>query len=400
MIMNTSIDMNIPLLKRILPLLLLAVAAVESMAQTSENRTAEGRVVRGPYETNRLEDNLFAGFGVGFNIYNGEYDSGTSLGKRLAPAVDLQVGKWFTPALGLRAGYRGLSAKGWGPADAPFVTADADAMGREKFAVNQLHGDLLWNISHTIGGYRADRRWNFVPFIGLGWARASANGTTDNEIVAGIGLLNVVRLTDLLDLTLELRKMYVNERFDGTSGGSRVEGMTSLTAGLSFKINNRHFKRVTAPVTADCTDYLERISALEHEKEQLAGQNHQLAIENQTLRNRPEVAVDLPATVVTPLVLFFDPGQTTLDKQSLMALYLYVQAVRAADPRKVFTLTGSVDLSTGDEQTNRRLCDERVQHVAALLTKMYGVSADLIVPQPAVDNHFSDSDLNRCVIIE
>ena len=32
--------------------------------------------------------------------------------KRLAPALDIAVGKWFTPGIGLRVAYNGLQAKG------------------------------------------------------------------------------------------------------------------------------------------------------------------------------------------------------------------------------------------------------------------------------------------------
>ena len=65
-----------------------------------------------------------------------------------------------------------------------------------------------------------------------------------------IGLLNNIRLCNLLDLTLEARRMLVNQRFDGVSSGSKDEGMTSVTMGLTFKLNRRNFKRAAAPVDA------------------------------------------------------------------------------------------------------------------------------------------------------
>ena len=80
------------------------LASTGVMAQENGNRDASGKIVRGPYETNRLFDNIWLGVGGGVNIYHGENDSYGSFGKRLAPALDLHVGKWITPSVGLRLG--------------------------------------------------------------------------------------------------------------------------------------------------------------------------------------------------------------------------------------------------------------------------------------------------------
>ena len=96
-------------LMRSLLTVIVALAAVNVYAQTevfeieSSNRDAAGRIVRGPYQTNRFFDNIFIGVAGGVNIYHGENDSYGSFGKRLAPALDISVGKWITPSVGLRA---------------------------------------------------------------------------------------------------------------------------------------------------------------------------------------------------------------------------------------------------------------------------------------------------------
>lgn len=72
---------------------------------------AQNRIVRGPYETNRFFDNVFVGVAGGVNLYFGENDSEGKFGKRLAPAMDIHVGKWFTPSIGARVGYAGLQGQ-------------------------------------------------------------------------------------------------------------------------------------------------------------------------------------------------------------------------------------------------------------------------------------------------
>ena len=80
--------------------------------------------------------------------------------------------------------------------------------------MSYLHGDFMWNLSDAVSGYKQTRTWNFVPFLGAGWARSYGNGTYKNEFALSAGLLNDIRLCDLLDLTLEMRHLFVNQRFD------------------------------------------------------------------------------------------------------------------------------------------------------------------------------------------
>lgn len=48
-------------------------------------------------------------------MYLGDNDDKADFGKRLTPALDIAVGKWFTPGIGLRVVYNGLQAKGITP---------------------------------------------------------------------------------------------------------------------------------------------------------------------------------------------------------------------------------------------------------------------------------------------
>lgn len=48
------------------------LASTGVMAQENGNRDASGKIVRGPYETNRLFDNIWLGVGGGVNIYHGQ----------------------------------------------------------------------------------------------------------------------------------------------------------------------------------------------------------------------------------------------------------------------------------------------------------------------------------------
>ena len=259
----------------------------------------------------------------------------------------------------------------------------------------------MWNFSNAVSGYKETRTWNFVPFFGAGWARSYGNGTNDNELAISVGLLNNIRLCNLVDLTLEARHMFVNQRFDGVSRGSRGEGMTSVTMGLTFKLNRRNFKRAAAPV--DITPYLNRIEALESDNTMLSGKNKALTDENTALRNRkPEVeSVTVTTVSATPVALFFEIGRATLDKKELANLDFYVKNALEADKQKTFTLYGGADKATGTADFNRKLSEKRMQYVYDLLVNKYGISKDRLktVAEGDTNNRFSEPELNRTVII-
>lgn len=380
----------------------LTLVSAGVMAQENGNRDERGGIVRGPYETNRFFDNIFIGIAGGVNVYHGENDSHGGFGKRLAPALDLNVGKWITPAVGVRIGYSGLNAKGWTFGQTAYAKSPVgEEFYREKFGVSYLHGDFMWNLSDAVSGYKQTRTWNFVPFLGAGWARSYGNGTYKNEFALSAGLLNDIRLCDLLDLTLEMRHLFVNQRFDGVARGGRGEGMTSVTVGLSFKLNRRGFRRVKPVAAPDYTPYLTRIDALENARNILEAEKKTLADENARLREREPETVQVASVSATPVALFFRIGQATLDKKELANLDFYVKNALEADREKVFTLCGSADKATGTAAGNQRLSEKRMEYVYKLLVEKYGVAKERLrkVAEGDRNNLFADPELNRAVII-
>ena len=396
--MNLNFNLNVSALA-----ILLALASVDALGQEDGNRDQNNKIIRGPYETNRLFDNLFINGSGGINIYHGENDSHGSLGKRLAPALDFGVGKWVTPSVALRLGYSGLKAKGWTDWHSIYAKGKADkGIFREKFGISYLHGDVMWNFSNAVSGYKETRTWNFVPFVGFGWVHSYGNSTVRNEIGVSVWLLNTIRLCDLMDLTLEGRHLFVNQRLDGVVSGRRYEGMTSVCIGVNFKLNRRGFKRVEKP---DYTFYQNRVSALEKDNTVLAGKNKQLAEENEILRQRkPEVMTieGKERVKASPVALFFSLGKATLDKKELANLDFYVQNAIRADKNKVFTLIGTADSATGSKEVNQRLSEQRMQYVFDLLVRKYGIPETRLIKKAEGDTNdrFPDPALNRSVIIE
>lgn len=177
---------------------------------------------------------------------------------RTKPALSVSVGKWFTPAIGVRAAFQGLQFK-----DALF----------ESRIFQHLHADLMWNVLAGISHSKDDFRWDLVPYVGLGILH---NDELDRQPFAvSYGVQGRYRLTDRLHLTAELGCATTFKDFDGMGAGNKWgDRMLSLTAGLSYTIGKKDWKRIV-----DASPYIER-------NERLTGYAHSLRDENERLRQR------------------------------------------------------------------------------------------------------------------
>ena len=380
----------------------LVLSSVCAVAQQKENRDTDGSILRGPYETNSFWSNWYIGVGGGINIYEGELDNKTSVGNRIAPALDVSLGKWITPSYGVRLQYSGLKAKGLTDASGMYAKGAHRGYYKEEFNVSNLHADFMWNWSNGFLGFNEKRVWNVIPFVGFGWARSWGNSTHDNEIAANIGILNTFRLGKRLDLTLEGRQMLVKECFDGTVSGSKGEGMSSVTLGLSVKLGKTRFNRVEKVAPADYSSYNERINALRAKNHDLSTEAQRLAAELEVARNRKPEVVNESKVTASPVALFFNIGKATLDKKELTNLEFYVNNAIKADKNKTFTLIGSADSATGSKELNQRLSEQRMEYVYNLLVEKYKISPERLVKKAEGDtnNRFSEPELNRAVIVE
>lgn len=368
-----------------------------------ENGLMEANTKRGPYLTNRLFDNIFIGVAGGVNIYQGENDSYGSFGKRMAPALDIAVGKWVTPCVGLRLQYSGLKAAGWtdGRTDYAVASEKLDAKGivREKFNTMNTHFDVMWNISNAIGGYKETRTWNFVPYVGFGWARSAANHMYNNELAFTYGLLNNIRLGGLVDLTLEAKQMVVNQRFDGVVRGAKYEAMTTVTAGLTFKLNRNNFGRPVVAVPADYTPYNNKIASLEDELAKSKAAAKDLADQLAAEKNKKPAAG--AAALEGPIMgSYFNIGSATVTPAEVINLG-YVAKYMKANPDKKFTIVGYADSATGSAKRNQVLSQDRAQAVYNVLVNRLGVDkSQLTVVAKGGVNMEKENSLNRVAIVE
>ena len=371
-------------------------------AQENGNRDSNGKIVRGPYETNRFGDNWFIGIAGGINTFWLEGSEANAL--KIGPSIDANFGKWFTPAVGMRVGYQGIK-----------LNVDQNDV-LQKFGYMYFHGDFLWNASDAIGGYKETRFWNLVPYLHAGYFRSyglNNNDFIDNEFAMGAGLLHNLRLAERLDLIIDMRATVVNGRAVGNDG---VSIMPSVTAGLAVDLGWPNFIRTGTILEAVEIANLERVAilegaigALEIANAALQEENNELAKTNKNLKKemknlKTETAVEEVNFFegMTPATIFFEIGQTTLNAKEMSHLdFLAKNLIAKADKdtQILITVMGSADGNTGTMRRNQHLSEARGKYVFDLLTTQYGISPERLTVKSEVVKKAPHPALSRAVVI-
>ena len=377
--------------------------SLNAYAQEDANRGANGEVVRGPYVTNGAFDNTFISLGAGANSV---LERSFGLGK-FGLATDVTLGKWFSPTIGVRAGWHGLN-----------VTSKSGELNKSPY--HYLHGDLLWNLSNAIGGYKETRIWNFIPYVGGGLTMIKHHDLKvyDQEFAGGAGILNSFRLGERVNLNLDLGVILSRAAAYNMNGFvGRYIGLPSATLGLQFNLGRTGFDRLSSvmpvivplPFTEGQYNALkDKVAALEKENAQLknkiADLENQLApfknlVDGQTylFKNGRFTAVE--AKVASPATVYFDLGSAKISDREKAHLEFFANSV--VDNATKLLLTGSADKQTGTASGNQKLSEKRVDAVKALLEKL-GANGNNIetVANGDTKNVFDTPAKNRCVVIE
>ena len=190
---------------------------------------------------------------------------------RLSPSLQVGVGKWFTPAVGGRVSYQGLS----------FKNAELKSMDYHFF-----HADFLFNLSS--GVHRNDlglSRWDVIPYLGVGMAcnpdwksdcMSPGHASGSRPFTFSYGLECRYRLGNRIQVVAEISGMTTSKDFDGVGPSSGFgDHMLSLSAGLSLSLGKVGYRRIV-----DARPYMVQNDQLLLYAERLAERNSQLAAQH------------------------------------------------------------------------------------------------------------------------
>lgn len=362
-------------------------------------------------QTNSFWKNWNLSIGAGAQTYFGDHNKQLLWKNRITPAFDVALGKWFTPGIGVRGVASGYALKG-ATQNGAFSTGELITekpyagyyLSYQEFNFLHAHLDVMLNMTNLCCGFKEERIYNIIPYFGFGWSAALENSnrlpediTPGREVSANIGLINSFRLNRLFDLNIDVRGAYIQDRFDGETGGRYGEGLLSATANLVWKIGGNTWERSKTIVRYDNRT----INELRDMMDQLSRDNEELQKALDDCNKEKAEAAAKKIAVVAPNLVTFKINKSNLSKEARANLGLLAEVIKENDSNVVYTITGYADAATGNKEINDRLSKERAQAVYDCLVNEFGVNPDQLRMdyKGGVENMFYDDPaLSRAVI--
>ena len=353
--------------------------------------------------TNPFWSNWFFSIGGGAEATFGDNDKAGSFGKRISPTLNFAIGKWFTPGLGVRLQYSGLQARGYTyDAGADYVkgTQMDDGYYKQRFDYMNLHGDVMFNLNALFGGYNQHRVYEIIPYVGAGFTH---NYTKPHREALSVnaGIINRFRISNAIDINLELSAMGVEDKFDGEVGGDHgYDGVLSATVGLTYRFPARGFRRPMPQLISQV-----ELAAMQAQLAEMGAANQQLqnalvAAQNQPVAEVTETEVIVPDPDIAPRTVFFNIGSAEVSPREAMNLSYLADQMKQF-PNATYTVNGYADSATGTPAFNKELSLKRAQAVVDVLVKQYGIPADrLKVDAGGGVDKFGQPILNRVVLVK
>ena len=396
-------------MKKIFLTFMLAAFAVSAWAEGTPKKPSFSGFV-----TNGFWDNweVSAGLGGG-TAFSNSGNLGT-WGNRFGFEGNVSLTKWLHPVVGVRGQLQG----GW------FNNTDAD-LGKLTWPYLFAHADLMINASNWIGGYREDRAWYGVPFVGFGYMASNFTDSsqrdnqtgTNQEFAFTAGLLNKFRLSPSFDFNIELKGLIAkSELCPASVSGAYLFGFTA-TAGITYRFNQRNWERGVPGYTAeDIRAFQDAVAAgnaaLEASKAENARLNKKLSEAEAAAKAAETAAAEAEAkaaaeakkvnTSMPTSIILYDYSMSKLTAKDTTRLELTADLIKNGPKDRVYTIQGHADQQTGTAAGNKRVAENRAKNVYDYLIKC-GVNPKQLTyeglgNQPDVYKNIQKA--NRSVIIK
>lgn len=317
-----------------------------------------------------------------------------SFGKLISPAAAISIGKSFNPIIAARLRVSGWEGKGgWSSA------TTEHPLDSYSFSYVQTSLDAMFNLTNVFGRYKADRCFNLIGVIGVGYTHSFDYGhipglnseATVNSAVASAGLQGDFRLSNAWSLNLEMMGNAVNDAFNAKAG-SVNDWKFDLLAGVTYKFGYKAAKPMADPSAELIASLNDKIN---QQRQEIAGLQDQL-------QAKPKVEERIKTVIekTTEAYIPFKIGKSDIAADQLIHLYRVAQYLKE-NSGTIAVITGYADAKTGTQTVNRKISLLRAQAVADALIRNYGIEASRItVDSKGADvQPFGENDWNRVAIM-
>ena len=357
-------------MKKILLALVVAGMSMGVMAQTEDYPVKKHSV-----QTNGFWENWFVTAGYAGQVVVMDRVEGVGLFDTYSSNASIAVGKWFTPGLGLRL--------------QTFLPTYHNEFG-EKGKAYSLYGQALFNLTNMFGGYKQERFYSAVPYVGFGrlWG--------DSHVWSPwvLGYMSKFRINNSFSIDLELFLRQQNHMVQTTWYNWQAGAML----GLTWNIGGRGF---------DASPDMAAVAAIH--SAQLAGLNEALAAEQNENKNLKEQLAKKPKEVIVekivkevlaaPQSVFFSFNSAKIASKKEI-INLESLANMAKNNGAKLKITGYADSATGVPAYNQQLSERRAQAVAKELIKMGVAEENIVIEAKGGVADINPASYNRRVIIE
>ena len=352
------------------------------------------------YLKNKASDNWFMSLAGGANMYFGSGSSDQDFMDAIGWQGQLAIGKWNSP--------------NWGTRLAINVGQHEHYNAMKDYTTDSFvhpHLDLMWNVTNAAVGYRADRVYNFIPYIGVGYfygmdkdfKKVNPDGDLfkhqNQSLSWNLGIINDFRLSNNFSIFVELAATTVQggtgRKYSNIPAGDYdwdIIGQALL--GVKFGLGGKQDF-----TSAELMDY-NLINDLNSQINRLRAENENLSKRPEFCPECPEVAPQAAAeSVYVPNVVFFRLNSATIDRQQQISVYNTAEYMKT-NPNATVQIVAYADRQTGTPDYNMKLSERRAKAVADALTSQYQIDSSRISLDWKGDTEqpYAENDWNRVAI--
>ena len=211
--------------------------------------------------TNKFWDNWFVLADVGGHVFLGDYGSVGKFSGLLSPELNIGVGKWFTPGIGVKLQFGISNSRGYSKEPTYYTyggqkTADdGTPYWKSKMKWWDLSASAMFNLSRLFCGYEgkdSDKLMNqFIASVGIGALHHWGIDEQRNEWSGHLELQYSRFLSRKKNFSLDLkaRATLYQTNFDGITVKSNGEDShwfdanVGLSVGFTYYFKKRHWDR-------------------------------------------------------------------------------------------------------------------------------------------------------------
>ena len=358
----------------------------------------------------------------GAQIYFGDYDRQCTLDKRISPAVSGHVGLWFTPYIGARIGYQGLSFYGATKNNKPVYGTGEPVEGdrsvqRQKFNYGSVAADFMFALSNFAFGYNPNRIYCLSAYVGAGFAWVYDEPRT-TSVTGHFGLLNTFAVSKRFDILMDLGVTVLNDHFDGEAGGRWGEAALSAQLGLAYHFGGNRtaafhreyaFGEITDAINRENARLNSALTNAQNERdaalataESATNAYNELKAQMGKNQNNTKVQAVVKKIGYASNFITFPIGRSELSNENRLRMKMLSDGIKEGGDQTKYVIVGFADKDTGSDATNERLSRERAQNVYNCLVNEFGVNPDILQLdyKGGVENmYYNDPTLSRAVFI-